>query len=139
MEVTLQDLQAYRALKAAIRGLEEEINTTYKASPSPPEVRGGKSSVPSPGDPTRIKAMKIVALRERLQEKVAEYESMTDRIDAWVETIEEPEIAQIIRLHYIQGYSWNKTCMVMYGYHDRDYCRKMISRYFKKLSALSAS
>ena len=131
MEVTLQDLQAYRALKAAIRGLEEEINTTYKASPSPPEVRGGKSSVPSPGDPTRIKAMKIVALRERLEAKVAEYEAMTDRIDVWVETLEDPEIAQIIRLHYIQGYSWNRTCKAMYGYQDRQLCYMKVRRFFK--------
>ena len=139
MEITREDLQNYMSLKAAIRGLQEEINTTYEASPSPPDVRGGRVSVSSPGDPTRVKAMKIISLRERLQKKLTEYEAMTERIDAWIETIEEPEIAQIIRLHYIQGYSWSRTCMVMYGYQDRDYCRKMISRYFKMLSAVSAS
>ena len=132
MEITREDLQNYMSLKAAIKGLEEEINTTYEARPSPPDVRGGRSSVPSPGDPTRIKAMKIIRLRERLQEKVAEYESMTDRIDAWVETIEEPEIAQIIRLHYIQGYSWNRVYMVMYGYQDRQRCYHMVRRYFRE-------
>ena len=136
--VSLQDLKNYQHLTATIRGLEQEISAIYVASP-PKTERGGRSNVRHAGDPTRKKAMLILKKRERLEEKLTELTELAERIDQFLDTVKEPHIAQIIRLHYIDGITWSKTCMIMYKTADPDYCRKMVKAYFRKLSDFSDS
>ena len=137
--ITLQDLQMYQAIAATISGLEAEIKAIYESSAAPDAVRGGRVSSKKISDPTARKAMAIVAKREELEKKQKELEERAERIREWIETVEDPRIGQICRMHYVEGMSWSKVCLAMYGYKDNDYCRKIIRRYFRKVSDLSAS
>ena len=130
-EITWEDLQHYQGLKAEIKSIEYEIREIYVQSPGPREVVGGASSVPSSGDPTARKAMRIIERRERLEARLRELEEMTDRIEMFIDTMEDHHKAAIMRWHFIQGKSWRETCSEVYGYPNPDTCRMEISRYFK--------
>lgn len=137
--ITLDELQRYISTQAAIRAIEEELTVIYFSTAKPSENQGGKASVRTAGDPTRAKAMRASEVRERLEAKQAELQEQLQAIEQGLTEIEDESIVAMIRLHYLLGYSWNRTCDIMYGYADRDYCRKAVKRYFRKLSALSAS
>lgn len=126
-EVTLQDLQMYQAWKASVRAFDDEIQMVRESSARPDLNRGGKSSVRQAGDPTRSKAMRII----ELEAKSASYREKIQRVEDFTEALTEPLIQAIIRTHYIRGKTWGQTAVILYGYYDKDVCRKLISRYFK--------
>lgn len=132
--VTKEDLRRYLGMKATIAGLRAEIRQIRESSPKPHEVLGGRMSAKAPSDPTLRKAMQVIETENRLERKLAEYETMTDRIERWTEDLSatNPEVAEIIRLHYLHGISWATTCETMYGYRDEDRCRKTIRRWFRR-------
>ena len=134
--ITQADLKQYRHIQASIDGLNAEIKAIYESSGSKDGVMGGRVSSHTISDPTRQKAMLILAKREDLEEKIAELEELMHRIADWMKE-GDPHIVQICRMHYIEGMSWSEVCEVMYGYPDKHYCRKLVSRYFQKMDTLS--
>lgn len=130
-EITIEDLRAYQGIKKEIEAIREEIRMIYIQSPGPKEVIGGRSSVSTPGDPTARKALKAIERRERLEIKETELEALQERIETYIDTMDDHHTAAIIRWHFIQGKSWRETCSRIYGYPDPDICRMAVRRYFK--------
>lgn len=131
MDITIEDLRAYAAMKAAVKALEEELETVYNSSPAPKDVIAGKASVRTPSDPTAMKARIAGELQDRIQQKKAEMEVKLHQIEQFSADVDDPIIGSIIRWHYIRGLSWSQTCFKVYGYPDQDTCRKAVKRYFK--------
>lgn len=127
-EITIEDLQQYQDMIAVVRSTEEEIRMVRESSSHPDSNSGGKSSVRSAGNPTHVKAMRIVDLEAKLDR----YRAKMKAVEDFTENIEDDLIRSIIRWHYIIGKSWGQTSVIMYGYHDKDICRKMVSRWFKE-------
>lgn len=127
--VTINDLQRYRSLKAVVRSFEEEIRMIRESSAHPENNGAGKSSARQAGNPTHQKAMRIVDI----EAKLSRYRDEMQAVEDFTETIEDDLIRSIIVWHYIRGKSWGQTCRIMYGYYDKDICRKMVSRFFKNL------
>lgn len=131
-DITLEDLRAYRGLLEDIKAIEEQLRAVYVQSPPPREVVGGRSSVPTPGDPTARKAMEAIRIQEKLEKALREREIRRHQIEEYIEQLEDHHIAAIMRYHFIMGMTWAQTCLKIYGYADRDICRMAIHRYFEK-------
>ena len=79
-----------------------------------------------------LQALKETGLSERyeelIQSQIQTLEEKLISIDAWVNSIEDPAMQAIIRFHFMLGYTWEETNRKLFGYGDRDYCRK---RFYK--------
>lgn len=126
--ITVEDLRMYQAWKAAVRSNDDEIRMIRESSAKPDRNRGGKASVRETPNPTHDKAMRIIELEaktDRLRAKMQAVEDFTEALD-------EPLIQAIIRTHYIRGKTWGQTSVILYGYYDKDVCRKTVGRWFKR-------
>lgn len=132
MEVTLEDLRRYMAIKATIAALEAEIEAAYStvSSPVPSEIVAGKSSVRPAGDPVGSALRRAESLRRKQDKLIEEQEA----IEAFVDNCEDQMAQAIMRLHFLAGKSWRQTAIVVYGYKyaDGENCRMYIWRYFKR-------
>ena len=128
--MTIEDLRDYQKTKQMIKALEAELQAVYAESPKPSDNPGGKASVRTASDPTAVKAQRAIEIREKLETVLADLQRRADEIIDFSLHVEDPEIGSIIRLHYINGCTWEQTCITLYGYRDRWYCHRKIRRYF---------
>lgn len=132
MDVTLEDLRKYRDRKLYVKVLQEDIQRILLSSPAPAEVKGGKSSVHTPSDPTKEKALKIVERRERLERVLVILEEQTERVERFTLEIDDPLVAAAIRLHFLDGCSWGRTSIRLYGNDgQKDTIRMAVFRYME--------
>ena len=131
-DVTLEDLRKYRDRKLYVKVLQEDIQRILLSSPAPAEVKGGKSSVHTPSNPTEEKALKLVERRERLERIQAILEEQTERVERFTLEIDDPLVAAAIRLHFLDGCSWGRTSIRMYGNDgQKDTIRMAVFRYME--------
>ena len=98
--ITKEELRAYHDIKLEISVIEREIQSLYyPVSSVPMSSEGGHSSTPS--NPTEAAVFKIDDKRKKLKAKQAELQDIIDRIDDWVNTLDDHLAASIIRLHFI--------------------------------------
>ena len=128
--MTIEDLRDYQKTKQTIKALEAELRAVYVESPKPSDNLGGKSSVRPVSDPTAAKVQKAIQIRDRLEAVLADFQRRADEIIDFSLHVEDPEVGSIIRPHYINGCTWEQTCLTLYGYRDRWYCHRKIRRYF---------
>lgn len=132
MSITKEELRNYRKLRVEIAALEAEIRAMYSPVGSPPtEIIGSRGN--TPGDPTAQTVYRIEGKREKLEAKIAEYLELTERIEQFVEEIDDLTVKSIVRLHFLVGYSWRQTCVRVYGYADPDTCRNTFNRYMSRI------
>lgn len=81
--------------------------------------------------------MAAIEIQRKLESKKEQLSRMTIEIDEWLMTINDPEIASIIRYHFILGLNWRETNVKVYGYPNYYRARKKIFRYFDKKMPLS--
>ena len=79
--------------------------------------------------------MRIISLREKLDEERERMYATLEDIERWLMTCEDPEIVSIIRWHYLLGLDWRQTNRKVYGYPDYYRSRKKIIRFFEKKQA----
>ncbi len=132
--MTLEELRQYQAIKESIKAIEAEIESLYYPISSPPMVSDGSGRSLSPSDPTARAFYRIEADRERLARKQEELTAQKERIDIWIDNLDDQHIAAIIRWHFLLGKTWRETCIKIYGYPDPDICRVAVKRYFEKES-----
>ena len=130
-DITMDDLRNYLRMKQQVRVLEAEIEAVYVERPAPKDVTPGRSSVRTPSDPTAEKAFKAIALREKLEKQIRELEVQLNRIVQFTLSIPDIEVSSMIRVHYLQGKTWEQTAMTLYGYPDRWYCYHRVTRYME--------
>ena len=131
-----KQLEQYYGIASNIEAIEQEIYSLYTPVSSPTgRPSAGNTALPS--SPTEQAVMRIIHLKELVS---AEHERMCrllEEIEEWLTTVEDPEVASIIRWHYLMRLNWSRTNMKVYGYPDYDYSRKKVDRYFEKHQRLS--
>lgn len=128
-------LEEYYSIASRIQAIDEEIRTLYS-----PNLGGGgnvigagRVSVRMPHSQTEETALRVTALREKLEAERERLLSLAEEIEAWLDTVEDPEIEAIVRWHYLLRCNWNVTTLKVYGYKDYWYARKRLFRYFEKI------
>lgn len=129
--MTIDELREYRFIKAKIVAINAEIEASYHpvGSPVPKEVIAGVSSVRPAGNPTA----KAVDRLQTLQHQLEQLQTEAERIETWVDSINDRMISALIQTHYLAGYSWRQTARKIYGRRSNgDTCRMMVRRYVEK-------
>ena len=123
-------LEQYYGIASNIEAIEQEIYALYSPISSPNGRLGIRSN--SPSSPTERSAMRIIHLRKLVDAEHERLCQLLEEIEKWLTTVDDTEIASIIRWHYLMRLNWSKTNMKVYGYPDYDYSRKKVERYFEK-------
>ena len=137
--MTIATLERYQGLASGVQAIEVEISTLYNPVRSPNGRESSGSFSGTPSDPTAQSAMRIISLRETLEEQRESMYALLEEIEKWLSTCENPEIVSIIRWHYLLGLTWKQTNMKVYGYPDYDRSRKKVMRFFKNLEMAELS
>ena len=130
--MTIETLEGYRGIASGVEAIEMEISTLYNPVHSPNGHEMSGSFGGSPSDPTAHSAMRIIHLKEALDEQRESMYALLEEIETWLITCEDPEVVSIIRWHYLLGLTWKQTNLKVYGYPDYDRSRKKIMRFFQK-------
>lgn len=131
--MTIETLEQYYGTASNINAINEQLRTMYSSvhspAPNPSGVHGTE-----PGDPTARTALRIIALKEQLEQEHLRLLDLAEEIEAWLLTVTDMEIVSIIRWHYLLRLNWKQTNIKVYGYPDYQYARGKVIRYFEKLN-----
>lgn len=76
--------------------------------------------------------VELVTKKEELEELVRGYQLEQDRIDAWIDRIEDLQIQMMITWRFREKMSWNEVADAAGGINTEDSCRKMVDRFLEK-------
>lgn len=130
--MTIETLEKYRYYAKDIDSLELELEQAYNPVKSPNGRTGDAVRGSTPSNPTEQAAFRAMELRKELEAKRAVLSEMAAELDAWLISIEDPEIGSIVRYHYILGFNWKQTNLKVYGYPNYHRARRKIHRYFEE-------
>ena len=74
----------------------------------------------------------LVDKKRELEEMIRGYQEEEDRINAWIDGIEDIQIQLLLSLRFREKMSWNKVADEAGGINSEDSCRKMIDRFLEK-------
>ena len=131
-EITLEDLRKYQSIKENLKAIQMELNALYYPVSSVPMTSDGSTRSSLPSSPTERAFFRIEAKKARLEAKQAELDDLMDRIEAFIDDVDDHHVAAIMRMHFICGKTWRATCKEIYGYADPDICRMAVRRYMEK-------
>lgn len=133
-EITLEDLRKYQSIKENLKAIKMEIDALYYPVSSVPMTSDGSTRPSLPSSPTERAFFRIEKKKARLEAKQAELNELIDRIDAFIDEVDDHHVAAIMRIHFVCGETWRGTCKQIYGYADSDICRNAVRRYMEKRS-----
>ena len=112
--MTKERLKAYRNIRLErdkLAEMIEEMESTI-CSPKVPRLDGLPSGGSEPGSKVEQMVIKHAILLSRYREKMAELSQAILDVEAAIEVLE-PRERSLIRLHYIQGLTWEEVCVAM--------------------------
>lgn len=128
-EMTIEELESVRGMASEVQAIQNEIESLYTPICSPNgQSSGGRSNTPS--DPTERAVNRILEIRADLEKRIDDYTAEIKRVEEWVATLKDKNLAAIIRYHYISGYDWIKTGSLVNDSYSDSLCRKKVRRYF---------
>lgn len=130
-EITLEDLRMYIDLQNEIKAIELEIESLYYPIRSAPMTSDGSTRSSLPGNPTERAVFRIEEKKKKLERKRDDLIQLTERLERFVAELKDHHVAAIIRLHFLCGKTWGETCYLIFGYYDKDTCRKTVKRFFE--------
>lgn len=129
--MTIRELETYRGMHSEVQSITAEIETLYNPVASPNgRIQAGHSNTPS--NPTEQAAMRIISRKQCLEKKKREMLNALDAIEAWLDSVEDPELRALIRWYYILGLTWKATSLKVYGYSCYQRAYQRVRRYFKE-------
>lgn len=147
MKVTKYMLETYRATCNEIKVLQEQYDRLLEKEHDIRQTDTVKGSSPEyPYLPTVIKleglpvagskaVEKIKKQRQKTQTDILNKKLTLERqraaVECWLETVDDPNIRCIIRLYYIEGYSYEKICKFLGTEGDGSTQRKQINKFWK--------
>lgn len=132
MEMTIEKLENYKGLVAEMHSLSESIDSLYDTYRSPQFFSEGGSHSSNVGSPVEDAVNRILKLKDLYDHKCSEATGLLLEVEAWLSTVDDPEIRSIARFHYVLGYSWQRTNAAVYGYVSYYAARKRLMRYLGK-------
>lgn len=127
--MTIEKLENYKGLVAEMHSLSESIDSLYDTYRSPQLMSNGSHSM-SAGSPTENAVAKILKLEKTYERKYEDAVDLLAEVEAWLSTVDDPEIRSIVRFHYALNRSWVQTSTEVYGFPSYYNSRKKIMRYF---------
>lgn len=132
--MTKQELEEYFTISSRITAIDEEIRTLYlpQINAGGQSVDAGRVSARLPRSKTEDAAIRITQLKEMLTEERQRLLDLAEKIETWLESVEDPEIEAIVRWHYLLRYNWKITNIKVYGYPSYWYARQRLERFFAR-------
>lgn len=136
----LKSLSQYRALKAELSSIREQIDglrLTYGMSSVRYDGTGTGNSTPSTSSPTEDVIIKLDTLERKYIKLIRKNLKSLEDIERWLDSLEDPEIKALCRYRYVIGYTWEETAFKVYGRPIEATARKRVVRYFEKRKLLN--
>lgn len=114
MGVTRDDLKNYTKMRLDLESLDLQIEAAYDTYKSPQLSAQNGGGPRDPGDPVARALQRLEKLRAQRQElvqRMIEIEDFVSNIDDWYERA-------ICRIHYIEGFTWEATCLRLRKHHS---------------------
>jgi DNA-directed RNA polymerase specialized sigma24 family protein len=140
-------LETFRATLNEIRVLEEQLDKLIKDEHEwrqTDTVKGSSTEYPylptvfkvsgfSPEESETVSEIrkKQKQTKKRILDKKLTLEQQRAVTERWLDTIDDPNIRCIIRLYYIEGYSYEKICRFLGTEGDGSTQRKQINKFWK--------
>ncbi|MBQ2964141.1 MAG: hypothetical protein IJE14_05715 [Clostridia bacterium] len=147
MKVTKYMLETFRATLNEIKVLEQQLERLIKDEREWKQTDTVKGSSPEyPYLPTVFKVSgfsfeeseaveeirkKQKQTKKRILDKKLTLERQRAEVECWLETVKDPNIRCIIRLYYIEGYSYERICKFLGTEGDGSTQRKQINKFWK--------
>lgn len=128
--MTIEKLENYKGLVAEMHSLSESIDSLYDTYRSPQFCRNGGSHSNNVWSPVEDAVNRILKLKDLYDHKYSEATNLLLEVEAWLSTVDDPEIRSIVRFHYVLNKSWVQTSTEVYGFPSYYNSRKKIMRYF---------
>lgn len=128
--MTIEKLENYKGLVAEMHSLSESIDSLYDTYRSPQFCRNGGSHSNNVWSPVEDAVNRILKLKDLYDHKYSEAANLLLEVEAWLSTVDDPEIRSIVRFHYVLNKSWVQTSTEVYGFPSYYNSRKKIMRYF---------
>jgi len=126
-------LQQYRAIKKEIAALEDKIYSIRLKPPFGTDiVKGSDTEFPyceksfTVSGVDRRKLDRLTRVYEKRRDALLEE---TLKVEEWLDGIEDSSIRQIVQYRYLDGFSWRKTAMKVYGKPCEDAPRRAVERF----------
>lgn len=137
--MTAEKLEQYRELKKEIRMLEDSIKrlTAQTFAPVSDVVRGSMPEYPYIKCVVKITGMdqqtmgRLDRRKIKLAERLEKAHRDVEEIEAWVETIQDSHIRQLVQYRYLEGKSWASVANRI-GYKGESGARMALERYFRE-------
>ena len=134
MQITVEELKNYRKLTFSIRYWKSELRELQRKSLlKSPEITGMPRGSNTP-DPTAERALAETKIMSRIERMVAEQEAESEKIMAWIQSINDPMIQTIMYARHIRGKSWTAVAHEIGGYNTAENIRQIHSRYLSQMS-----
>lgn len=128
--MTIEKLENYKGLVAEMHSLSESIDSLYDTYRSPQFCRNGGSHSNNVWSPVEDAVNRILKLKDLYDHKYSKAANLLLEVEAWLSTVDDPEIRSIVRFHYVLNKSWVQTSTEVYGFPSYYNSRKKIMRYF---------
>ena len=130
--LTVKDLKDYRFLKSEIENLEADISE-LKSGKTMDVVKASYSDFPFTEHSLKItgndnNAQNLIVEK---RQKQAELRQKINEIESFVNSIQDKQVQRIVKLKYINDYSWQKIASIM-KMKGESVPRMMCKRFFEK-------
>lgn len=76
--------------------------------------------------------VELVTKKEELEALRRGYQQEEDRINAWIDSVDDIQINLMLSLRFREKMSWNQVADEVGGINTEDSCRKMVDRFLEK-------
>ena len=128
--MTKEKLEQYQSLCKEIKELKQEIDSMCRDTTTKDSVTGSSPHYPYTIHQIVIEGVDyehrpiVEAMQRQLQRAI----NQRMEIEEYIASIDDSQIRQVIRLKYVQGYSWQRVATVL-GYRDEGTMRKKLDKY----------
>lgn len=130
--MTKKELQQIRHLNNEIRTLREHLAELEEQIGCGAIVQDGQPKGNKIGRPTEQQAINLADTIAIIQAHELELQNLKLRAWAFIASIEDSVIRQIVIMRFIDGKSWFKVSEGIGGNATEEGCRKAFERYFKE-------
>lgn len=128
----ISTLKQYYLLEGEIRNEEEKIaKIEAKLCTSPGFDKNGVPKSPTPRNRVEETYIELIARKEDLQRKVAEFKEMKASIERYIENIDDLLIHRIAEERFVNNKRFREIADELGGKNTAESVRKMLNRYIQ--------
>jgi len=136
IHMTQEELSRLQHIQKEIQIIQQQISNTSHLSYKYDKVRGSDSNFPYTLRSFTIEGydydayyVKLDRLNKKLEQKLCELIDEKDRLNDYIESVEDPIMRMILRLKHMDGLTWSQIGDRI-GYTERQ-CRRKYKKFFE--------